>query len=104
MSRRERVTEEIRSTYETVVARDGYACFVCGVERGTELAHVLPQDVLHKSRYGIKVIHHPLNLRWTCRACNAKVQINYRSRPREAEQHAASIRLEIEQEENHGKS
>ena len=93
MSKRERTTAEIRETVEAVTDRDGWACYVCGEKPGNQLAHRLPQDVLHLARFGAAVIHHPLNLRWVCSlACNAKVQVNARSRPVEAAELAEEIR------------
>ena len=104
MSRAEQRTDQISATREYVFARDQWRCVHrdsqgrrCP-EPATQLAHVLPQDRVHLNRYGARIIHHPDNLRSTCPAHNASVQINYRSQPRLADEHAAEIHLHIAQE------
>ena len=92
MSRSERLTWTVRETKLAVRARDGGQCFVCEVKPGWQLSHILPQDDLHIGKYGAAVIHHPLNQRLTCGIkCNRKVQINCRSRPVLADEHAERI-------------
>lgn len=104
MSRKELLDQQIWETKMRVFERDGWQC-VYRDESGdrcprqaTELAHILPQDVLHLRRYGPSVIHHDDNLRGTCPKHNASVQINYRARPQEADAHAARIRAKLEDE------
>jgi 5-methylcytosine-specific restriction endonuclease McrA len=93
-----RRSSEIDDTRRAVFERDGWRCVVCGA-RATQVAHVLPQDVLHVRRYGKAVIHHPLNLRAVCDLrCNARVQINYRARPLVADQRARTIKEAIDAE------
>jgi hypothetical protein len=104
MSKRERQDTTIWETRMAVFAREGWQC--CYVDKNgercpkqaTQAAHILPQDVLHLARYGPVVIHSIHNLRGTCPKHNATVQINYRSRPREADEHAANVRALIEEE------
>ena len=94
-----RRSSEIDATREKVFIRDHWRCQVCG-GGATQCAHILPQDKLHLARFGVEVIHHPENMRAVCGLrCNARVQINYRSRPVEADAHAARVRKAIEGEE-----
>jgi hypothetical protein len=86
-----------------VFERDGWQCVgrlsdgsrCC--RQATQLAHILPQDKLHIALYGEGLIHHPLNLSGTCPDHNAQVQINFRARPVEANEHARKIRQAIEE-------
>ena len=104
MSKTERRDTTIWETRMRVFERDGWRCIYVNErgarcqKRATQLAHVLPQDVVHLARYGPAVIHHYDNLRSTCPAHNATVQINYRSRPTEADEHAARIRAKLQEE------
>ena len=104
MSKAERKTDKITDAKMAVFERDGWQCvYVDSVGRrcekqATQAAHVLPQDVLHLSRYGPAVIHHVENMRGTCPKHNAAVQINYRSRPRDADEQARRVREIIEEE------
>jgi hypothetical protein len=104
MSKSKLKSDEIMRTRMRVFARSGWRCVFVDengeqcTRQATQAAHVLPQDVLHLARYGPTVIHHIDNLRGTCPKHNASVQINYRSRPVEADEHAAAIRKKLEQE------
>jgi hypothetical protein len=104
MSRKEQLDDKIYETQMEVFARSGWQC-VHVDENGercprqaTQLAHVLPQDTVHLAKYGPAIIHHPDNMRGTCPAHNASVQINYRSQPLAAIQHANAIRRKLEKE------
>lgn len=98
MSRAERRSDQIRETKIAVLSRYGGHCYLCE-KQATQCGHILPQDTVHLARYGADVIHHPMNMEPVCGlAHNAAVQINYRSRPREADAHAAMIRETMRQE------
>jgi 5-methylcytosine-specific restriction endonuclease McrA len=94
MSRRSFAIEETR---RYIYARDGGRCQFC-FGPGWQLAHKLPQDKLHKKRYGEAVIYHPSNMTLTCDRCNFRAEVDYRSRPIEAEKIAREIRAEIQRE------
>ena len=69
----------IHETRETVATRAKYRCEVCGkptpMNEG-QLAHRIPQRKWCIKKWGIDVIHHPLNMAWTCGlACNNIVSI-----------------------------
>jgi len=102
MSKREQKDVKIWETKQEVFERDGWQCVYVDdlgnrcQRQATQLAHVLPQDKLHLSLYGEEVIHHPMNLRSTCPDHNASVQINFRSRPMEANAHAETVRESME--------
>lgn len=106
MSKSERRSIKIGDTKEQVFAFCGWRCVFVDEDGNrcpkpaTEVAHILPQDVVHLERYGAAVIHHTLNLRGTCPKHNASVQINARSRPLEADRHAAAIERKIEEDRN----
>lgn len=98
MSRKELLDDRIYETKMRVFSRSGWQCVYVDDEgnrcprQATQLAHVLPQDKLHLRMFGSSVIHHPLNMRGTCPAHNASVQVNYRSQPREASRIAREIK------------
>ncbi|MFW5955173.1 MAG: hypothetical protein ACOCSK_00345 [Rhodothermales bacterium] len=99
MSKAERRSWEIDETRRMVLARYGGKCKLCD-RPATQCGHVLPQDKLHLARYGERIIHHPTNLEPVCGlAHNAAVQINYRSRPIEADEWAAYVALVADKEE-----
>jgi hypothetical protein len=103
MSIKELRDDEIWQTRMRVFERDEWRCVgrlsdgsrCC--RQATQLAHVLPQDKLHIALYGEEVIHHDDNLRGTCPDHNAQVQINFRSRPAEANEHANRIRQKLQE-------
>ena len=97
MSRSERRSWEIEETKRVVLMRYGGRCKLCD-RRATQCGHILPQDTLHVARYGADVIHHPENMEPVCGLKhNAAVQINYRSRPLEADRWAEHIRQLIQE-------
>jgi len=99
MSKSERRSFEIEETKRVVLARDGGICFVCGRAAGWQLAHRIPQSDLCISMYGEAVVHHPGNMRLVCSlACNKKVEVSCKSRPRMADEIAQEIRKMIEEE------
>ncbi len=105
MSKSEQKDVKVWETKQAVFERDGWQCVYVYPDTGhrcirqaTQLAHILPQDKLHLSLYGEAVIHHPLNMRGTCPEHNASVQINFRSRPMNANAHAAAVRKAMEAE------
>jgi len=104
MSMKERLDDTIYETKMIVFGRQDWQCIHVDEyghrcpRQATQLAHVLPQDKLHLGKYGSSVIHHHENLRGTCPQHNATVQINYRSRPREATAHAAEVARIIRKE------
>ena len=105
MSKKEIRDAGIWDTKMRVFGRDGWQCVYVdddGIRcprQATQLAHVLPQDKLHIARFGLTVIHHPMNLRGTCPQHNASVQVNYRSQPREAERIASEIEKVVSYQE-----
>ena len=102
MSKSERRSFEIEETRRAVRARDGKMCFVCDRRAGWQLAHRIPQSELCIAKYGEAVVHHPANMRLVCSlACNKKVEVSCKSRPRMTDEIAQEIR-EIIKEENDG--
>lgn len=73
---------DIEDTTRYVAQRAGYRCEVCGKPTPLfdgQLAHKIPQRKHLLKLYGSMVIHHPLNMVWTCSLeCNAKVSIGGR--------------------------
>lgn len=54
-------------------------CEVCGLAPGGQMAHRIPQNKRNLKRYGPRVIHHPLNIKWVCSLrCNSAASINNR--------------------------
>ncbi len=90
--------------WEIVRAQQAGRCFIEGCKKPmTQLAHVLPQDMLHYRLYGKAVIDHYSNVRGVCGTGNstphnAAVQINHRSHPLAANQWAEVVRSIIEGE------
>lgn len=94
MSRKD---EEIRETRFNVAVRAGYRCEVCGkslpIDKG-QLAHRIPQRASFIAKFGGGVIHHNMNLRWTCAGnCNDAVSIG--GSPAEQDLLADKIRMRI---------
>lgn len=86
--------------WEIVRTRQAGRCYVNGCQRAmTQLAHVLPQDVVHYRLYGKAVIDHHSNVRGVCSLkCNRIVQINHRGHPLAANAQAEITRAIIEGE------
>lgn len=92
-----RLDERIRETRQAVAIRAKYMCEVCTkqlwLEQG-ELAHRIPQRRHLVAKYGVGVIHHTDNLRWTHRGnCNDAVSIG--GKPVACEELAKEIQLRI---------
>jgi hypothetical protein len=69
----------VDETRFVVAVRAGHCCEICGkrlpVGEG-QLAHRIPQRKHLVGKYGAEVIHHPMNLKWTCSLeCNAKASL-----------------------------
>lgn len=72
------MTEEYREMRRRLYIRAEGRCEVCGAPLNDyfELAHRIPQRKHLIKKYGKDVIHHPLNLRVTCRGrCNDSVSV-----------------------------
>ena len=74
------MTNSYSEKRDFVFARAGYRCEACGesVMRfgAPQLAHRIPQTKQNVTKYGLEIIHHPLNLVATCcLRCNGKVDI-----------------------------
>lgn len=88
----------IEESKRFIHARDGGRCQFC-FGPGWQLAHRLSQDKLHRKRYGDAVIYHNSNMTLTCDRHNFMAEIDYRTRPIEADKLAAEIRAKIERGE-----
>jgi transposase-like protein len=62
-----------------LVEKSNYCCEICGKtvnENNAQLAHRIPKTLYNIKKYGMKYIHHPLNLKVVCSLyCNSKVNI-----------------------------
>lgn len=87
---------DIEENRYNVAIRAGYLCEVCGkslpFERG-ECAHIIPQRKNNITKYGEGVIHHNMNMKWTCPEHNNAVSIG--NKPVEQELLAKQIRMRI---------
>lgn len=74
-----RKQQQIDDTRQIVAHRAGYRCEVCGKPTPLtdgQMAHRIPQRKHNLRLYGAAVIHHPLNIAWTCSLeCNGKVSL-----------------------------
>lgn len=72
------MNEDYREIRRLAYMRAGEACEVCGgpLPDYFELAHRIPQRSHWRKKYGDAIIHHPLNMRVTCRGgCNDSVSL-----------------------------
>ena len=73
------MSDHIVLTRFKVAHTAGYKCEVCGKPTAIhdgQLAHRIPQRKWCIRKWGAEVLHHPLNLAWTCSTgCNAAVSI-----------------------------
>ena len=67
---------------------NNYCCGVCEKQFSAselQLAHIIPKHVNHIKKWGLEVIHHPLNIVLTCNSkqgkCNDSVMLNPNSIP-----------------------
>lgn len=89
--------EDIRETKLHVALRANYHCEKCGksqpIGKG-EMAHGIGQGDEWIKKYTAGVVHHPLNLHWTCPgACNASFDLQ--NEPVARDELAYEIRLYI---------
>ena len=59
-------------------------------------AHIIPATKGYLNKYGVDVIHHPLNGRITCPKCNQKVLMDPKTHPIEAAELVAKIQEELD--------
>lgn len=90
---------EAEEKRQEIFARDGYLCRECGRSVhafGTaQLAHRIAQTKSNKAKYGLEVIHHPLNLASVCSLrCNDAQNIGFN--PEACRELVEEIKKEIE--------
>ncbi len=104
MSRSERRSFEIEETWLDVMSRSGGRCEVVvdGIrcsEPMRELAHIAPQDEMHKQIFGEELLHHLDNLVGTCGTYhNGLVELDVKTQPMKVAEHIARLRAKIEEE------
>lgn len=103
MTGREKMTYAEKRVY--LYNRAGSRCEECG--RNIELhsfewAHRLPQDEVYMSRYGKKIIHHPLNAAAVCQARSCNDAVSMREHPIEEKKLVERIRRALDAEEAYG--
>jgi len=89
----EREKFRIKEIKGLVASRDHHTCQRCGGP-GYELAHLIAKTRANIKKYGADVIHHPLNIRLSCSACNSSFNIG--NKTRQADMLAAVIRGKLE--------
>ena len=96
---------EAEEKRQEIFARDGYLCQECAksiyVYNTPQLAHRIAQTKGNKAKYGLEVIHHPLNLVSVCSLrCNDAQNIGFN--PEACRALVEEIKKEIENERDQG--